>query len=570
MLSDPLVRGTVCVLSVVGLGYLAGFVEARAPAVVALWVVFSVTMLAVLMLQPGRSVDPRSTPRPRAWLWRLAAAVWVGSLAPVLVFTVDVDVVLFGPVFVVIAVVVLCATDRRWRMPMASWVVVVWLAALVGSGVRDPSTLALTVGGALLVVAATDSISRVLSENLAAAEDLRAAAELRAGLLSSVLRTNSLDPGGVLRAVVDGLVEVGFDMAAIRTLDHERCRARLVEGTARSETELAVDLAFAGSHIPEVIARRAPLVVEASSREDRVGAHRLTGVMHLPLFDGDHLHAIISAGLRHRSPQRDELAAAELLATQAEAALQRARAYRADAATVEQLHQVDVRIHDFISTVSHELRTPLTVVQGLGQTLLSRWDDLDPARRQDLLRRIDANAERLATMVRSLIDTSAFESGELELRPEATPLRAAIVTLLNRLVEVTGAHPVTVDVASDLVVEVDPALFQHVIENLLANVAKHTPEGTPVTISAWSCDARIVVAVHDEGTGIDAEDLPHVLDRFYRGGDPDRRATSGLGLGLALAQDIVQAHGGAMEVASEPGSGTRFSFDVPAAAAGGR
>lgn len=111
--------------------------------------------------------------------------------------------------------------------------------------------------------------------------------------------------------------------------------------------------------------------------------------------------------------------------------------------------------------------------------------------------------------------------------------------------------------------QVDPGLWQHVLENLLTNVSKHTPTGTRVSIAARVIGGRTVIEVADDGPGIDAQDLPHVLDRFYRGGDPNRRSTSGLGLGLALAQEIVQAHGGVLEVESDRGQGTRFSFDVP-------
>jgi signal transduction histidine kinase len=574
VLGDSLVRAALIVIGIAPLVYLVVYAEVVAPVALGAYVLVAVAMLALLALRPAwMSGDVRASgaaPRLER-LWQLfSGVVVVGLLGPVLVGTVAVDVVLFAPMFASSAVATLCTMPWRWRLPMALWVVVVWLGTLIASGVRDVPTLLLNLGGGLLVVAAISSTSRVLSANLVDAESLRLDAELHAGLLASVLRTNSLEPADVLRATVDGLVEVGFDVAVIRALDHEREVARLIEGTARHDTDLAFELPFEGTRIPTIVATRAPLVLEADSPDARMGPHQLVGLVHLPLVDGDGLPALISGGLLHRAIRPDELEAAEVLATHAGAALRRAEAYRADAATVEQLHEVDVRIQDFISTVSHELRTPLTVVQGLGQTLLKRWDDLDPDRRQDLLSRIDANAERLASMVRSLIDTSVFESGELELRLESTPLRISVQALLHRLVSVTSRHPITVDIPSELMVEVDPGLFQHVMENLLTNVAKHTPATTRVVIAAQATRDRVTVEVVDDGPGIGAQDLPHVLDRFYRGGDPNRRATSGLGLGLALAQEIVRTHGGEMQVASVPGEGTRFSFDVPATRPGGR
>jgi signal transduction histidine kinase len=107
-------------------------------------------------------------------------------------------------------------------------------------------------------------------------------------------------------------------------------------------------------------------------------------------------------------------------------------------------------------------------------------------------------------------------------------------------------------------------LLEHVVENLLTNVAKHTPQGTAVRLSAERVGRRVRIEVRDEGPGIAPEDLPHVLDRFYRGGAPTRRTSSGLGLGLALARQIVGAHGGELTVESAPGAGTVFRFDLPA------
>jgi signal transduction histidine kinase len=167
-------------------------------------------------------------------------------------------------------------------------------------------------------------------------------------------------------------------------------------------------------------------------------------------------------------------------------------------------------------------------------------------------------------MVRSLLDTSAFEEGELEIDRQVVGARDSIVALLDRMASITTSHPISLLVPPELRVEVDPGLFEHVLENLLTNVAKHTPPGTRVELSAVRRGDRVEVAVADEGPGIPAADLPHVLDRFYRGGEPDRRASGGLGLGLALARQVVEAHGSELRVESTEGEGTRFSFEVPA------
>jgi K+-sensing histidine kinase KdpD len=207
----------------------------------------------------------------------------------------------------------------------------------------------------------------------------------------------------------------------------------------------------------------------------------------------------------------------------------------------------------------------LTVVQGLATTLSDRWDALEHERRRDLLRRIDANADRLSAMVTRLLDTSQVSRDALQVRLSDVRLEPLLRSAVDRLDDVLAGFRVVVDVEDHLHVQVDPVLFEHVIDNLLVNVATHTPPGTTATVSARPHGDRIVVEVVDDGPGVDDEDLPHLLERFYRGGDKSHRAsTRGLGLGLALAAEVVTNHGGRLEVGRGPGGGARFSFDVTA------
>jgi signal transduction histidine kinase len=426
------------------------------------------------------------------------------------------------------------------------------------------------VGGGMLVVVATVRVADGLVASLREANRARQESERRASLLSTVLRTNSLDPQDVLRATTSGLMEAGLDVAVIRTIDHERRVAVLVDGVARDDVDLEQEITIDEGPIAECIRLGRQLRFDRSDARPGFGrwspAEPLQGFVLIPLFDDGEVSAV-AAGASSSGPVTDQqVEAAELLAGQAARALARAGRFDADRRTLAELRRLDVRTQDFVSTVSHELRTPLTVIDGLGRTLLSRWDDLDEGRRSDLLRRISANAERLSAMVRSLLDSSTLESGEFELERVVVPLRSSLDALLHRLASVTADHPVRVDVDPALQVEVDPNLFEHVLENLLANVAKHTPRGTRVEVCATLVDGdRVEVSVTDQGPGIAAADVPHVLDRFYRGGEPDRRPSGGLGLGLALSSQIVQAHGSELRVVSGEGEGTRFSFEVPAA-----
>jgi signal transduction histidine kinase len=560
------VLGLIALLAVLWLSYvLVSDALARPAVLVACLLVFSVTNLgAALGLADALPVGD-AVARQRVWDVG-STLVGIGALAPALVLGIDADVGLFAPVF---AVVVLSTWFilPRWLHVWASWyTLVVWGVTLLWDGTATPAELVTHVAGAALVLVASSRLSAALTASRDAAASERAAAERRAALLAALGRTNQLDPERILASVTEGLLEAGFETVVVRTIDQEQQVARLVRAASVAVDELPDELPIRGS------AYEAPAT---TGRLGVVGAHagaRTTTprrrVVAVPVVEDGAVTVAVAADRHDGEITVGQLEAAQLLAEQAGQALERARAFAADGATVQALQALDRRSRDFVSTVSHELRTPLTVVRGLGQTLLSRWDDLTPGQRDDLLRRIETNADRLGAMVASLLDTSAMESGQFVVSPQSVELRTLLEPAVERFVSLSSAHPVRLDVPPGVVVEADPRLLEHVIENLLANVAKHTPAGTNVTVSGVVAGDRARIAVQDEGPGIGADDLPHVFERFYRGGEPDRRTSSGLGLGLALANEVVRLHGSQLDLRSEPGVGTTFSFEVPVASAG--
>ena len=532
-----------------------------------------VAVVAVLVIVPAvrpwgvASTADDQSGRGVEVLWQVTAVVLGTGLAPVtLNMALDVEVQAFAAVFVLVLVIGVYAFTAGLRTLLLTWVLAMWLVTMWWGGIREPELLLLHLAGGVLTIVATARSSAVLSRSLAGEAEQRQDAERWARLLASVGKTNSLDPDEVLRATVDGLLEIGFSIAAVREVDHDRRVARLVEGAARMELSLIEEVGLDDGDFASVVATGEPSLLRHADLDPRNRSHLpLRDVLYLPLTDGGVVHATVSAGSTDEPITDQMVSAAELLAEQASEALTRARAHHEDQRTVEQLRSLDERTRDFVSTVSHELRTPLTVVQGLGQTLLDRWHDLAPDQRRDLLDRIEANADRLGTMVRSLLDTSAMESGALQLSPTEVELQPTIDGLLHRLGAALGDHPVDVEVEHGLVVQVDRGLFEHVLENLLTNAVKHTAPGTRITVAARRQHERAIVVVRDEGQGIAPDDLPYVLDRFYRGGEPTERTTGGLGLGLALAREVVEAHGGQLGVVSRLDEGTVFSFDVPVA-----
>jgi signal transduction histidine kinase len=514
--------------------------------------------------------------RPGVWAWRatatrpspvplLVGASAVAGTVALLTGGFGLDVRATTIAFGVIAVVGMFALPSGHRETLVVVAVVGWVAVLPASGVDDAAVLVCQAIGAVLL--ATVAWRNLRSLEVAVATERRAAesAAERAGLLATLLRLQSLEPDAVLEGVVDGAATIGF--ASVLLFLPEDGGLRLaVERTAPGEPPPPRWLGPGEGVAGEVMATGRTLVVPEYAQHpqalDRPG--QLRGTVACPvLADGD-----VAAVLIARRPARGVDAADRdtvvLLAEEAGAALARARRFAADAAVVAELQRLDVLTQDFVSTVSHELRTPMTVIAGLGQTLQRRWDDLTPDRRTDLLRRIDSNAERLATMVRSLIDTSALERGELSVTPSPVPFLPLVAGVVNRLAPLFEGYDVVVDVADDMVIVADEALLNHVVENLLANVAQHTPAGTRVTVDARCRGELVEVSVTDDGPGIAADDLRHVTERFFRAGTTGpRRSPGGLGLGLALAQQILQAHGVPLRAWSEVGVGTAFSFALP-------
>lgn len=534
------------------------------------WPVFTIS-LALTMLEVGPSWFGHNAgwPEvPRRWQ-PLGAAVTATLMLPLLAVGLDVpDVGPYAGVVAGLLVAFVHVVRRPIRLLVVGWTVAVWFLVLWLEGVRELAPLLMHGAGALVVTAGSVRIADELAAFTAVEAAERRQAEDRAQVLAAVLRTRSLEPREVFRAVTRGMTAVGFDIAALRRVDGFARTAVLLDQAGNERLRLAEEVSADLGLLGVAVREGREVVVDDVDREPRAIDHGLglRGAVLIPLFDGDEVVAVVAGASLAGPLTSQQLAAARSLAAAADRALARVRAYAADRRAVAELQRLDARTQEFVSTVSHELRTPLTAMHGLGQTLRVHWEELGPDRHADLLERIDANVERLAEMVLARLERSSLEAGgELELDARPVPLAACVSSLLDRLAPVGSAHPVELDIDPTLVVQVDPALFENVLENLLMNVAVHTPEGTPAWIGARAARGRVTITVDDAGPGIPVADLPHVLDRSYRGGPVANRAGGGLGLGLALSRQIVRAHGSDLTVRSTPGEGASFRFSVPAA-----
>jgi K+-sensing histidine kinase KdpD len=216
---------------------------------------------------------------------------------------------------------------------------------------------------------------------------------------------------------------------------------------------------------------------------------------------------------------------------------------------------------EFISTISHELRTPLGFIKGYVTTLLREDTTWDAERREEFLRIIDDEADRLRELIDNLLDSSRLESGTLSMTLEPTKIAPVVRASVHRI---KGAHPdieIEMDLPEDLpMLQFDSTRIAQVIDNFLNNASKYAA-GSAVKVTARPMNDSLRITVEDEGPGIPAEHRPHLFERFYR--VPSASTTRGTGLGLYISRKIIEAHGGEIGVESTMGEGTSFYFDLP-------
>jgi len=223
---------------------------------------------------------------------------------------------------------------------------------------------------------------------------------------------------------------------------------------------------------------------------------------------------------------------------------------------------------DLVAVVSHDLRNPLGVVQMQSSLLMraaaARPGDEAGQRVHAGAERIHRAAERMATLIRDLLDVAKIEAGrfQLQIRPESV----AEIVSENMLMIVPQATAKQITLQQEVLargrVRADRERVFQILSNLLGNAVKFTPAGGTVKIRVEPKGREVLFCVADSGPGISADDAPHVFERYWH---RRRGAQEGTGLGLFIAKGLVEAHGGAIWLESTPGSGARFSFTLPEA-----
>ena len=238
------------------------------------------------------------------------------------------------------------------------------------------------------------------------------------------------------------------------------------------------------------------------------------------------------------------------------AVLRRLRGERAERQRIE---EVNATREEFISIVSHELRTPVAGVLGFLESTLDHWETLDePSRRASVIR-ATANARRLQSLTRDVLDTTHLESGTISYAFDIVDIVSEVSTAVLAEQDAQPGRPITfTPPATRAWVRADPDRVQQVLLNLLENATKHTPASTPIDLSLELNDDHVTVSVRDMGPGI-FDESEQLFDKWVRGRD----AVRGTGLGLYISRRIVEAHHGRIWAENAPTGGAMFRFTLP-------
>jgi two-component system, OmpR family, phosphate regulon sensor histidine kinase PhoR len=229
--------------------------------------------------------------------------------------------------------------------------------------------------------------------------------------------------------------------------------------------------------------------------------------------------------------------------------------------------RVDEIRRDFAANASHELRTPLTSIRGFVEAL-EDGAVADPPTSRRFLEKIRLHADRMAALITDLLELSRLESGERPPRWGEVAPRELLEEAAASLSSQAAAKKIEIDTTSADVPSVvtDGARLRSILENLVENAVKYTPEGGRVDLTARpGPDATVLFEVADNGPGIAPEHLPRIFERFYRVDKARSRELGGTGLGLAIVKHLAETMGAAVTVTSHVGEGTRFTVRVPPA-----
>lgn len=381
----------------------------------------------------------------------------------------------------------------------------------------------------------------------------------------------------IAAAVAEHPLDVPFALLYLRDPDGGTLTLRGIVGLSEdgAASPRSIDLAPGAERVwslPEGAGVERAAVVEDVERRVRLTGglwnDPVTTALVMPVGATGQLAAqgmLVAAVSPNRALDEGYRSFYELLAGQVSVAVRNASAYEEERRRAEELAELDRAKTTFFSNVSHEFRTPLTLMLGpLEDVLASRGGALPREVRAEL-EVVHRNALRLLRLVNTLLDFSRIEAGRLQATYEPTDLAvltAELASTFRSAVERAGLRLVVDTPPLPEPVHVDREMWEKVVLNLLSNALKHTFHGE-IAVRLRVAERGVELEVRDTGTGIPADQLPHVFERFHRVQGARSRTHEGTGIGLALVQELVRLHGGEVRVESEVDAGSRFVVTIP-------
>ncbi len=358
------------------------------------------------------------------------------------------------------------------------------------------------------------------------------------------------------RADLEALVDtspvgvVVFDARSGRPVSFNREAGRIVQGLrlpGRSLEQLLEVLTFRRADGQEVSLENLSMA-QALSTGETVRAEEI--VLEVP--DGRRVRTLING-----TPIRSEGGEVESVVVTLQ-----------DLSPLEELERLR---SEFLGLVSHELGAPLTSIKGSTATVLGASPVPPSAEMLQFFRLIDEQADHMRSLIRDLLDAGRIEAGTLSVTPESSEVAVLVDQARTTFLSGGSRHTVLIDLPPDLPrVMADRARIVQILNNLLANAARHSPESAPIRIAAQLDDVYVAISVSDEGRGLSAEELPRLFQKYTGLDSAGERGLRGTGLGLAICRGLVESHGGRIWAASGGvGQGAQFTFSVPVAGEAG-
>jgi signal transduction histidine kinase len=324
------------------------------------------------------------------------------------------------------------------------------------------------------------------------------------------------------------------------------------------------------------------MLLGAKAPNEDIGRHyksnrNITSALSLPLRVGDRCVGVLNVNrINHPEPfrehHRDML---RLFAEHVGAVIDRAEVMERLSAHAQALESSNLKLAEmnrmkdvFLSTASHELKTPLTSVIAYSELLDEHGGTLSLEQRGEFLGRLQAEANRLLTLIDDILDLTRLETGKLSLRRERLSVNAVVRAAVETARPLAAKHGVTIERRLDeslADVEIDEVKTRQVVVNLLVNAIKFSPERETVTIVTRADSGFVVVEVVDRGPGIAPDETTHIFELFGQGLREGDGQTSGLGIGLHLVKRIIELHGGHVGVNTTLGEGSTFWVRLPGA-----